>query len=212
MEFTVEGEINGVPFLGKPDLQFVVDLGAGEIQNVWDFKVHGFCSKYGASPTKGYALCRDGQEGTPTRSHLKCHANYLASNHKNMLVNSGWMEHCSKSYADQLTLYGWLMGEQVGDENVVLGIEEILGKYTGGPPRLRIANHRGRVSRSYQLSLADRMASCWQAITSGYIFQDMTREENDSRCEVLNDMAKSLVSGGGNDDWFATIGREKKWG
>ena len=49
-ECKLTGNIGGVPFLGKPDCRFVLDLGFGRISGVLDWKVKGFCSKYATSP------------------------------------------------------------------------------------------------------------------------------------------------------------------
>ena len=56
----------------------------------------------------------------PSRSHGKEHANFLGMNYRGLTINSGYMECCNDEYADQLCLYGWLLGESLGDENVVL--------------------------------------------------------------------------------------------
>ena len=214
-EFKVEGLIGGAPFLGKPDCRFVLDLGDGPIHVILDWKVHGYCSKYGASPSKGYMLCRDGYlSDKPSRSHCKEHANFLGMNYHGLLINSGYMEGCNNEYADQLCLYGWLLDEAVGDENVVLMIDEIVAKYMGPDvrPLLRVANHRGRVSKAHQNALVKRVARCWTAITSGHVFTDMTPEESRSRCEVLDNMAGGLMSDGSvKEDFFAECVRTKKW-
>ena len=73
-EFKVDGLILGVPFTGKPDCRFVLDLGQGRIPCIYDWKVRGYCSKYGASPSKGYATCLDGFVGKASRSQGKEHA------------------------------------------------------------------------------------------------------------------------------------------
>jgi hypothetical protein len=214
MEFTVTGAVGNSPFLGKPDLRFVLDRGQGRISCVYDFKVHGYCSKYGASPTKGYMLCRDGYEGKHSRSHMQEHTNYLAMDFRGLIINSGYMEHCSDEYADQLCLYGWLLGEQPGDENVVLGIEEVIAKYMGEgvSPQLRIANHRGRVSKKHQDLLLERVNKCWNAITSGHIFQDQSREDNDAQCAALDKMSGALLSDGSTrDQFFVDCVRSPKW-
>ena len=58
------------------------------------------------------------------------------------------MEAGNDEYADQLCLYGWLLGEQIGDEEVVCCIDEIVSKYMPeGKPLLRVAQHRARVSK-----------------------------------------------------------------
>ncbi len=114
------GRSAGAPFSGKPDCRFVLDLGQGRIHCIYDWKVHGYCSKYGASPSKGYMTCLDGfKAAKPSRSQGKEHAMFLAMDFRGLTINSGYMEFCNDEYADQLCLYGWLLGEKVGDENVV---------------------------------------------------------------------------------------------
>ena len=48
----MDGLILGVPFTGKPDCRFVLDLGQGRIPCIYDWKVRGYCSKYGAVPVE----------------------------------------------------------------------------------------------------------------------------------------------------------------
>jgi len=215
-EFTVDGTIGGAPFTGKPDCRFVLDLGQGHIHCIYDWKVHGYCSKYGASPSKGYMTCLDGfKAAKPSRSHGKEHAMFLAFNFRGLTINSGYMEFCNSEYADQLCLYGWLLGEKVGDENVVCGVEELVAKYMGDnqPPTLRYARHRGRVKSEYQLTLEARVKKCWDAISSGHIFSDLSPEDSKARCEVLDEMALSLMSDGSAlDQWFSEVTRPARFG
>ena len=211
-EFKVDGLILGVPFTGKPDCRFVLDLGQGRIPCIYDWKVRGYCSKYGASPSKGYSTCLDGFVGKASRSQGKEHAMYKAMDFRGLTINSGYMEFCNDEYADQLSLYGWLLGEKVGDENTVLGIEELCAKFMGegNPPTLRYARHRGRVKADYQQKLAEKVATCWQAITSGHVFSTLSREDSDARCAVLEEMSVGLASNGtALDDWFNDVTRPK---
>jgi hypothetical protein len=211
-EFKVDGLIEGVPFTGKPDCRFVLDLGQGRIPCIYDWKVRGYCSKYGASPSKGYAVCLDGFVGKASRSQGKEHAMYKAMDFRGLTINSGHMEFCCTEYADQLCLYAWLLGEKIGDENTVLGIEELCAKFMGdgNPPTLRYARHRGRVKADYQQKLAERVKTCWQAITSGHVFSSLSREDSDARCQVLEEMATGLMSNGtALDDWFNDVTRPK---
>ncbi len=212
-EFKLDGTIAGAPFTGKPDCRFVLDYGQGPIHCILDWKVRGYCSKHGASPSKGYMLCRDAYNGEkPSRSHGKEHASYLAMDHHGLTINAGYLETCSDEYADQLCLYGWLLGEKIGDENIVLGIEELVAKFMGegNPPTLRYARHRGRVKADYQQKLAEKAVVCWQAITSGHVFSSLSREDSDARCRVLDEMAVGLMSGGtALDDWFNDVTRPK---
>jgi len=70
-------------------------------------------------------------------------------------------------------------GEAPGDENVVVCVDEIVSKYMGEGkrPLLRVAQHRARVQRDHQLHLLDRATACWDAVTSGHIFTDLSRED-----------------------------------
>jgi len=208
-EFKVDGTIAGAPFTGKPDCRFMLDFGSGLIHCILDWKVRGYCSKYAASPSKGYMLCRDGYKSEkPSRSHGAEHDNYLAYNHRGLTINAGYLEYCNDEYAAQLCLYGWLLGEQPGDENVVGMIDEIVSKPASPTPLLRIANHRARVKADYQQNLLERVGRCWQAITSGNVFTDLTPEENAGRREVLEEMALSLgKTAGPYDDWFNEVTR-----
>jgi hypothetical protein len=106
-EFKIDGPINGVPFTGKPDCRFVLDCGQGRIHCIYDWKVKGYCSKYGASPSKGYMTCLDAfKTDKPSRSHGKEHGMFLAMDFRGLTINSGYLEFCNDEYADQLCLYG----------------------------------------------------------------------------------------------------------
>jgi hypothetical protein len=106
-------------------------------------------------------------------------------------------------------MYGWMLGEPVGAENVVITVDEIVGKYMGSetPPQLRIAQHRSRASKAFQHDWMDAIRFCWEAVSSGHIFTDMSKEENDEYCEHLNQVALSLCRA--DDDWFNQICRER---
>lgn len=219
-ESSVTGFINGVPFTGKPDCRFMPQFpGFDPIRVILDWKVKGFCSKNGASPTKGYALCRDGYDflqgaqnstkkfplGKPSDSHNTSHKLYLPYDYRGFSISEAFMETCSDEYADQVSCYGWLLGETPGDESVVVCIDEIVAKFMGegNRPLLRIANHRARVSREHQLKLVDQITRCWDAITTGHIFRDLSRADSDARCEMLDDMAVGLQTDGSTaEDFF----------
>ena len=214
-ETKLEGLIGGAPFLGKPDGRFVLDIGYGRISVVLDWKVKSFCSKWPASPSKGYALCRDGFNGKPSRSQNKSHKMYMPYDFKGMEINRDYMENCNPSYADQCTLYGWLLGEEVGGEALVF-IDELACKpqgvaVNGEYPTIRVANHRSRVHPDYQQKLVERVQRCWGAITSGHVFLDSTREESDLLIETLDDMGTGLASdGSAEEDFYSDCTRPQK--
>lgn len=223
-ETTVEGLVDGVPFMGKPDLRFMVKLRDTLVRIILDWKVKGYCSKYGASPSQGYMLCRDGfdaiklgigktkacPEGKQSKSHGTEHDKYLAYDHHGLTINAGYMETCSLDYADQVSLYGWMLGETPGDENTVVWIDEIVAKFMGEgkQPLLRVANHRARVGKEHQLSLLAKVRRCWDAIESGHVFLDLSRADSDARCEALEMESIGLQSdGSAEEDWFNEVSR-----
>lgn len=212
-ECKLTGDIGGAPFLGKPDCRFVLDLGEGRISIVLDWKCKGFCSKSAASPTKGYALCRDGYKGKSSRSNNKSHKMYMPYDFRGMMINRDYMENCSQSYTDQCSLYGWLLGEPIGSEENIIWIDELASKPTGDVkkgeyPLIRVSNFRSRVHPDYQAKLVFAVSNCWEAVTSGHIFQEMTREENDEHIEMLDSIAVGLASDGSQEEnWYSEISR-----
>lgn len=182
-EFDAARVVNGVPISGKPDCRFVHKTG---VHFILDWKVKGYCSKWGASPSKNYRLCRDGLEWPkPSQSNGKAHKGYKPVDFHGIEINESYMESGNAEWAIQLGMYGWMMGEEVGDENVVVAIDEIVSKSRQGndppqPPLLRVANHRCRIGKDFQEDVMKRIRILWDAIQSGWILQDMTREESDN--------------------------------
>lgn len=207
-ECKLTGQIGGAPFLGKPDCRFVLDFGYGRISIVLDWKVKGYCGKSATSPTKGYALCRDGFEAKkPSQSHKKSHKMYMPFDFRGMEINRDYMESCATDYADQCSLYGWLLGEPIGSEESIVWIDELVSKPTGDPmkgqyPLMRVSNFRSRVKPSYQQELVQRVTKCWESITSGHIFTDMTREESDAHIALLDQVAVGLATDGSPEENF----------
>lgn len=199
-EFKANVEIDGVPLLGKPDARFVSRDG---VHVVLDWKVNGYCGKYATSPTPGFKLCRDGYGWPkPSRSHDKPHKLYQSMEFKGLEINSNPLENFSIDWADQLTMYGWMMGELPGDENVVVCIDQLVAKPNGSKPLLRIAQHRGRVSSAYQVKLVERLVAMWEAIQSGWLFRDMTEEASRDFCSRLDSVAAAT-----NDDEIGSLYR-----
>jgi hypothetical protein len=206
-EATLKGTIGGAPFLGKPDCRFVLDLGEGRISIVFDWKVKSFCSKWPASPSKGYKLCRDGWTGKASRSHGKSHSLYMEWVFRGLEINRDFMENSNKDYAEQCTLYGWLLGEPVGSEETLIFIDELVCKPQGDVtigeyPLVRVAQHRSRCRAEFQLQLESRVTRCWDAIKTGHIFLDETREDSDTMIETLEDMSLGLASDGSKEEDF----------
>lgn len=213
-EFTVEGDIptamGPVPFVRKPDCRFVYR----GVHVILDWKVKGYCGKKsGTSPSKCFLLCCDGYDAAalgikPSRSHDKPHKDFRPLNYGGLEIHEGSMHEINRDHADQLSIYGWLMGEAVGDENVVVAIEELVAKPRGDRPLLRVATHRARVARTYQQALNRRIGYFWHCVDAGRPFTGLSAEENAAKCAELDAMASSLQSdGSAEEEFFAHCGR-----
>jgi hypothetical protein len=176
MEFSVQDTIEGVPLLGKPDLFFVNQYG-GRV--VYDWKVNGFCSPRNTSPMKGYIVCRH------SNGKREAHKNAIITKVKGINVNCVMcLEDGNEEWADQLSIYSWLLGEEVGSESVIYGIDQITG-----PECSRISSHRLKIQPQWQFNLLERIKQIWGIIESGHIFQEQTREQSDARLELLEAMS-----------------------
>jgi hypothetical protein len=200
-EFTLVGTVGGVTLKGKPDLGYkrVVPV-------VYDWKVMGYCSKSSVSPKKFYKTCRDTWtpedkiKATRGGGEPKSHKLYEEIDWHGHKIGKHWMEDVDPKWADQTCIYSWLMGMEVGDENTITGIDQIcckphvLNKGRAAleeplpplPPMIRVAQHRCRISESWQKKLLERLQDMWKTIQSGHIFDDLSREDSDSTCEVLD--------------------------
>lgn len=189
-EFELSDDIGGVPVVGKPDLWYVRN-----VQVLYDWKVMGFCSRHAQSPKKFYKSCRDCwgiDRAKPTRGggNPKPHKGYEEIDFHGHKIGKHFIHEVDKSWADQLTIYSWLSGVEVG-EPVVVGLDQLACKPTPDPdverfPLIRVAQHRCRICDDWQATLLARLQRAWAQIQSGHIFDDMTREESDARCEVLD--------------------------
>jgi len=194
-EFTVDADIQGVPFTGKPDCRFVLP---GPINVVHDWKVNGYCSKSATSPTKGYQWCLDGEDmKKQNKSHKTAHALFTELDLGEIVIDANYMEDISEDWADQLSLYGWSLGEKIGDENVVLSIHQVVAKpLPERRPQLRFAEFRRRVRRPYQELLVKRFTTAWGRIISGHPLHFLTKEENDQRLKALENESVGLQTDG----------------
>jgi hypothetical protein len=207
-EFTATGTINEVPLLGKPDLRFIHASGAHVIL---DWKVNGYCSKSPTSPCKNYRLVRDCWDSSiakATRGTGQAHKAYTPITWKGVEIHSGWLEDANEDWSDQLAIYSWMLGEPVGNQDVVVCIDQIVAKPVGlERPLLRVANHRARISTIHQQNLLARLNECWTAITNEHIFSDMTLEESKNRCAVLEQQALMSHSTDATQQYLNELGR-----
>jgi len=192
---TVESRIGSVPLLGKPDVFFINAQGA---RVILDFKVNGYCSASMISPMPGYVMVRDawtsGRKKSP--NDRMPHRDCFPTRYRGMMINTiARLEELNSEWAAQLSIYSWLLGEEVGSQDLIIGVDQICGTGSAdsnGNPYLRIASHRLRAGANYQHELLDRLTNAWATITSGHIFREMSREQSDAHCADLERQCKAL--------------------
>jgi hypothetical protein len=173
-EFSMVQEVSGVPLRGIPDIFFINEEGA---RVIYDWKVNGYCSTRTKSPMKGYVRLMPGD---------KVHKNAHVINFKGIPINAAMkLEDGDRAWADQETIYSWILGEPVGSEEVIFGIEQICGP----PAKLRFASHRLRCSPEYQYGLLETIEDIWERINTGRIFDYLDDAGNDERIMQLDEIA-----------------------
>jgi hypothetical protein len=182
----VTNTICDVVFLGKPDLFFINKEGHFVIL---DWKVNGWCSKSGASPKKGYLHLRHDD-----RTVVGAHKDAIPMMHQGMMINVAHnLEDVEKDWAAQLAVYGWLCGAEIGEEFIVC-IDQLACKLEPGKqfPRVRFAQHRTRVGKSFQQEYFAKAHYLWQLVQTDHIFRHMTREESIKHSYTLDQKAKTI--------------------
>ena len=219
---THESTVEGIPLLGKPDIFFVTKEGA---RVILDWKVNGYCSHANTSPRKGYVWVSDGygiESGySPSNRNRIPHKDAQVMRINGMDINvAEYLENIYEEWAAQLAMYAWILGEPVGGK-FITGIDQIVAN--GGKsqhyiyvntngldiditvPLLRIAAHRGRISDDWQQTYFQKIRNCWGIIKSGHIFDDVSREESNQRCEILDTYYLAFQdSDDPNEQWFKT--------
>lgn len=156
-----------VPLRGKPDLFFVTREG---VRVVYDWKVNGFYSQ--ASPAKGYVY----RESTG-----KPYKDVQPQKYKGIVINPTAAEDLKREWADQLSIYAWLTGGEVGSD-WIMGIEQI--SFRNG---LEFTRHRSRVTSNYQKLIFERVALAWSYISKGHYWPDLTLEQCKAKMDLLTD-------------------------
>ncbi len=180
---TIETSIGEVPLLGKPDIFFINSEGA---RVVYDWKVNGYCASRNTSPMKGYVKLRTWKNNNwDWNQHRDC----VQMVFKGITINiATCLEDCNKAWADQLAIYSWLLGEPVGSEEVVFGIDQVVGP----ADKLRFAQHRLRIRPEHHYHLLELLTHIWDCIQRRHIFQDLSIEDSQARCLVLDEYAATI--------------------
>jgi hypothetical protein len=172
-------------------------------------KVNGYCSTRNAhSPLPGFIRLRSAGK-TQHGQHKDC----LPMVCDGLMINIGsFLEDTNEigaEWATQLAIYHWLLGSPFCAENLLVGIDQIVCDATKSAlPQIRIAEHRTRVSKKWQQRTFDIAAHIWECCHSDHFFRDMSKEESQGRCKVLDRMHETLKGDGSvNDQWIAGVSR-----
>lgn len=200
MEFEVMGtafkKTGGPVLMGKPDLCFTHKSGS---KVLLDWKVNGAYSKHNVSPMKGYMKIRN-MNGSMGQSHKECSRGVWNGVPINM---NGTLDTLNEVWAAQLAIYGWLCGMEVGSDFIVM-IDQVCGRLGDQ----RIAEHRCLIGRTFQSLLYEELCSMWEIVRSEHIFRDLTLEDSQARCKLLDGMAFSTPE----DGLFDSVKRRAYYG
>ncbi len=182
-ETSVEGQIDGVPVLGKPDIYFITADG---LPVIIDWKVNGYCGSGNTSPRPGYVMLRDGWEGKASRTNGSAHKDAVVMRQHGIMCNVAQSLHeVEEDWAAQTAIYAWLLGAKISGP-LLVGIDQLACNVLAPDMvRIRIAKFRCSVAMDFQNQLRAKLARAWKAITSGHIFDEMSREQSDLRCQQL---------------------------
>ena len=194
-EFEVKGGVKskamdttGLVLLGKPDCYFTNKDGHPVIL---DWKINGWCANSPKSPAPGYVRLRhcDG-----TKPKLLHHKDAVLGTKNGVTVNlAKRLEDVDESWAGQLAVYGWLCGEEVGNEFITI-IHQAVCKPTAGFPEVRFAEHCTWVSPEYQHQYLESAVHIWEVIHSDHIFRDLSFEASAARCNTLDGFTTAEVA------------------
>lgn len=203
-EFSIQDYVSGstgsVPLLGKPDIFFINAEGC---RVILDWKVNGFCAKSKTSPYIGHIMCRDSwlpSEFKPSQRNRMPHRECWPTPYKGIKINPTLkMEDVDDEWAAQLGTYAWLLGEEIGSQDLILGIEQLCGNpiTEGVFPQLRCASHRCKSSYDFQVKLHQRYVYAWGIIQSGVIFE----EPNSIELQASLDRTAEMLATGDPDSF-----------
>lgn len=145
-----------VPFRVKPDLHYVNEHGAFVIL---DWKVNGYLSASGRSPTKGFVRAR--RQGKMPWTHDEA----KFGTHKGLLINvAKGLEGYDPEWARQCAVGAWVCGSGVGSDFVAV-IHQLACRAGKPKPAITVAEHAGHVSPAYQELIHEEAVKMWAAIS-----------------------------------------------
>jgi len=117
-----------------------------------------------------------------------------------------------EEWATQLAIYHWLLGSPFCSHTLLVGIDQIVCDASKGAlPAIRVAEHRTRISKEWQQIVFDIALHIWGCIHDGHFFKELSFEQSQARCAVLDKQLESLQGDGSTRDaWLASISRGKR--
>lgn len=196
-----------VPLLCKPDLFCV---GEDDFITVMDWKTKGLMGSTNVSPTPKYVRVRDSwglEAGKPGSNKDMPHKAAAVIKSRGMEISSVPLEEIDRSWAIQLTIGAWCIAK-APEEDFLGVIHQIVPHWlsTSKNPYVRVAQYYARPSKEFIRWLKGTLDDMWNAIQSGYIFTDLTVEENDERIQSLDKVARIYE----DSPWIAAM-EDKGW-
>ena len=181
-EFKVEAVVNGVPIMGYPDLYY---FSPELVKIICDWKINGSYSKHGVSPVQGFQTSRYFKKGELT---TETHKKFIPVMYKDVEVNQNGLDQFSRDWATQLTIYAWCLGEEPGDEDYIVRMEQAACRPNNkeGGINVKWVTHMSRIDQRFQMEVIRRLMDCWTSIEKGHIFTDLDYEQNVEHCELID--------------------------
>lgn len=177
----VSVKVGAVPFLGKPDIYFFTEQGA---RIIFDWKVTGYYAARNYSPKKGYVNRLPKKPGVHGKNP---HKEAFPIDHNGFQINCAHpLDTVEPSWASQLSIYAWLLGQDVGSKFIVAIDEIVCGKDWMGERQIEIAQHRSLVTDKHQYDLFAKAHAAWYALQAGHIFDEVSLDESMARCNTLD--------------------------
>ena len=179
---------DGLTLMGKPDIAFV----RGGVQHVYDAKVNGFYSQ--ASPLKNHVWKGVG----PVGGESVHKAAVLGKHSCGTIVDiSGYFD---GKYRRQTCTYAWSLLAATEFEPIIVGIEQVACRPASSRWKdatvdgVAVSNvsTRSLVSVEIQKAVMAEYKHMWECITTGWVFDDLSRSESDAECSRLESLAKGL--------------------
>lgn len=208
MEVDGTVELWGIPFVYKPDFQFISSMktiSGRPLPGIIDWKVNGYCSRSNVSPRGGFISVRDGWKGAPhSRGNFAPHknANVVKIGSRLEINRNDDFYRPSGACDDwciQLTIYALgackNMGIEPGDSPLYVGIDQLACKTiqvdgASEPERLpRVAIHRWFVTPHIIATLQERVERMWETINSDHVFRWLSKDDSMRRCDELEKQA-----------------------